>query len=215
VVVLRIPVRIEIAGIVASGKTTLATLFSRCADARVILESFNANPFYEAFYQDPASVAFETEVSFALLHSFHARPSGTLLTICDYAEVLDRAYSRVTLAPAEIAAFDAVQNCLAISHPRASLIVHLICGVEEALRRIRLRGRATEEAISRGYLRQLDETLSKEIREGLTPAIVIDSEELDFREIAQVQESVLDQIFTKVAEVATGAVTLSDHSGIE
>ncbi|HRP37690.1 MAG TPA: deoxynucleoside kinase, partial [Candidatus Dojkabacteria bacterium] len=52
----RLVQRIEICGGIASGKTTLANLLARL-DIEPILENFQTNPFWQAFYNDPAGTA--------------------------------------------------------------------------------------------------------------------------------------------------------------
>ena len=59
--------RIEICGGIASGKTTLANLLAR-SNIDPILEDFQTNLFWRAFYADPAGTAFETEITFLLQH---------------------------------------------------------------------------------------------------------------------------------------------------
>jgi deoxyadenosine/deoxycytidine kinase len=60
--------RIEIAGGIASGKTTLARLL-RKVGLQAIHEQFRKNPFFTAFYEDPGYTAFETEITFLLARS--------------------------------------------------------------------------------------------------------------------------------------------------
>jgi deoxyadenosine/deoxycytidine kinase len=204
-------VRIEIAGIIASGKTTLAGLFRPDTRVNVVLESFAQNPFYEAFYREPAAVAFETELTFSLLHSYAARRSQAQVTVCDFAGILDRAYSHVTLTGPQIAAFDAVRECVGEVLPPPTLHVYLICGPDEALKRIRQRQRPLEGAITRDYLCALDASLREGMRQSFVPSLIIDSEAIDFRADPSIQETVLAQIRHKIGELAsiTGGATPS------
>ena len=60
--------RIEIAGVIATGKTTLAHLVQ---PQNTIFEDFKNNTFLSAFYEDPVKYAFETEFfRFIVLYYF-------------------------------------------------------------------------------------------------------------------------------------------------
>jgi deoxyadenosine/deoxycytidine kinase len=67
--------RIEITGIIAAGKTTLARALADAGFAYGVFESFANNPFYDAFYRNPYRCSFETEVTFLLQHYHDARNS--------------------------------------------------------------------------------------------------------------------------------------------
>src|SRR5262245_59019820 len=91
--------RIEIAGGIASGKTTLARLLGQSGRIKAVHEQFRKNPFFEAFYRDPAGTAFETELTFLLQH-YHLQRKAMRLdgSYCvDFSAVLDHAYACVTL----------------------------------------------------------------------------------------------------------------------
>jgi deoxyadenosine/deoxycytidine kinase len=59
--------RIEICGGIAAGKTTLCQNLQRSL-GRAEFEDFTKNPFWARFYEEPDSYAFETEMTFLLLH---------------------------------------------------------------------------------------------------------------------------------------------------
>ena len=56
--------RIEICGGIASGKTTLGGALDG-KETLCCFEKFEANPFWSAFYNDPAENAFEAEITFS------------------------------------------------------------------------------------------------------------------------------------------------------
>jgi deoxyadenosine/deoxycytidine kinase len=60
---------IQICGRIASGKTTLAKLF-RNKDIHLVLEDFQTNPFWKAFYDNPIQYAFEAKITF-LFQDYH------------------------------------------------------------------------------------------------------------------------------------------------
>ena len=77
--------RIEICGGIASGKTTFAALVSRIG-YESISESFVTNPFWDAFYSEPGSYIFETEITFALqqYHQVKKQLGAAKPIVCDY-----------------------------------------------------------------------------------------------------------------------------------
>ena len=88
---------VEVAGGIGSGKTTLVdTLVDH--PMKGVYEDHTINPFWEAFYTDPSSCAFETEVSFLLQH-YHFAKRATASTegvvLLDHSFELDMAYAEM------------------------------------------------------------------------------------------------------------------------
>lgn len=174
---------IEICGGIAYGKTTLAHLL-RDTSLTTVLENFEENPFYSAFYQDPNAVAFETEVTFSLQH-YHqikrALISGD--SFCtDFSPYLDLAYSRVNLRGEQLGAYLRVYDVIRkeVGHP--SVLIHLHCDPEIALSRIRRRGRSAELGITLEYLVALDDAIEAIMNAStdVTCILTLDSQLLDF-----------------------------------
>ena len=86
--------RIEIAGVIATGKTTLAHLVE---PQNTIFEDFKNNTFLSAFYEDPVKYAFETEFFFLFQHYHQIKKSDSVVKICDFALVQDLAYGKMGL----------------------------------------------------------------------------------------------------------------------
>lgn len=189
--------RIEICGGIASGKTTLANLLGRL-DINSILESFQTNPFWRAFYVDPVGTAFETEITFLLQH-YHqiktARKSENLIA-SDFSIYLDLAYAYVTLPQDKREIFLSVYREVEKELGAPGLLIHLKCDPKIELKRIRERGREVENSITIEYLQQINTQLEKILNEKtrLHQLLVIDSGLLDFAHEEDVKQSVLDQI---------------------
>ena len=106
--------RIEVCGGIASGKTTFASLLSQLG-FDPIYESFQSNPFWEAFYTVPVKYNFETEVCFMLQHYHQIKrqdPKGKKLA-CDYSFLLDIAYAQMGLKGSKLKAFMTVYEEIA------------------------------------------------------------------------------------------------------
>src|SRR5258708_34419241 len=88
---------IEVCGVIASGKTSVATALQDMIHAE--FEEFSKNPFFEAFYQDPSRNAFETELTFALQHYHQIKVSASdVPAVCfDFSPELDLAYANLNL----------------------------------------------------------------------------------------------------------------------
>jgi deoxyadenosine/deoxycytidine kinase len=193
--------RIEIAGIIASGKTTLAQLLSERDLARGVFENFEANPFFRAFYADPRSNAFETEVTFLLQH-YHLIRRGMSaqeaprVAVCDFALALDLAYAITTLGHDELQAFMPVHEHVSRVLAPPDLLLVLQCSPREALRRIRKRGRVPEQSIDVAYLEALSASLLSNIAPEMRRVLFIDSEVINFAANSKDQEAVLRRIIT-------------------
>ena len=164
-----------------------------------IFEDHKINPFWEAFYTDPSTCAFETEVTFLLQH-YHfaklaaARTGGTILL--DHSFELDMAYAELGLEGARKEIFTSIYREIRneIGLPRA--LVFVTCSAEEALRRIRLRGRPFEQNVTVGFLAGLQRELERRIvtLADSVPVVTIDSETTDFREDGLWREDLLKQL---------------------
>ena len=190
--------RVEIAGCIASGKTTLARILENPL-LEGIYEDHKINPFWEAFYTDPSICTFETEVTFLLQH-YHfaklaaARTEGTILL--DHSFELDMAYAELGLEGARKEIFTSIYREIRneIGLPRA--LVFVACSAEEALRRIRLRGRPFEQSVTVEFLAGLQRELERRIATlaDSVPVVTIDSETTDFREDGLWREDLLKQL---------------------
>jgi deoxyadenosine/deoxycytidine kinase len=189
--------RIEICGGIASGKTTLAILLKR-AGIEAVLEHFQTNPFWEAFYRDPAAHAFETEVSFLLQHYHQIKIARTdeKSFACDFSLFLDLAYANVTLKGSKLKTFLAVQEEVRREVGLPDLLVHLQCGAVTELERIRRRGRAVEETITLEYLAQLNDAVALQVSHigEQVRVLTIDSEHLNFADDQKTQQELINEV---------------------
>ena len=189
---------VEITGCIASGKTTLTRVFVSPL-VEIIYEDHKINPFWEAFYTDPSTCAFETEITFLLQH-YHfaklaaARTEGIILL--DHSFELDMAYAELGLKNARKKIFTSIYREIRneIGLPRA--LVFVTCSAEEALRRIRLRGRPFEQNVTVEFLAGLQRELERRIATlaDSVPVVTIDSETTDFREDGLWREDLLKQL---------------------
>ena len=191
------PLRIEVCGGIASGKTTFAKLMKRIG-LETILENFQTNPFWQAFYSDPAKYTFETEISFMLqhYHEIKKEQSTGKINICDYSFFLDIAYAEIGLQGSTLTTFYAVYNEIKNELPPPALLVYLNCDAETELKRIRNRGRDVEKSIDLNFL----ETLNKAVEHQATNArkeinvISVDSAKTNFVDYESAKKELLDLV---------------------
>ncbi len=189
--------RVEICGGIASGKTTLAGVLDT-VESEATFEDFQSNPFWKLFYADPARYAFETEVTFLLQHFNQikiATDRGGLFA-CDFSFLLDLGYADVNLSGGQYETFLAVYQEVQRSLPTPALIVHLRCGADEDLARIRGRKRPEEHAIDTEYLSAINAAVERRVAEVAAEVSVldIDSERNDFANDPVTQERVTQRV---------------------
>lgn len=188
---------IEVCGGIASGKTTFASLLSQLG-FDPIYESFQSNPFWEAFYTVPVKYNFETEVCFMLQHYHQIKkqdPKGKKLA-CDYSFLLDIAYAQMGLKGSQLKAFMRVYEEIAKELPQPALIIHLQCNASTELERIRKRARAVEESITLDFLDTLNKAVANEVSKfsNQLKIITIDSNLKNFVDDAKIRTEMLNLV---------------------
>ena len=176
--------RVEIAGCIASGKTTLVNALAE--QFGTVYEDHRINPFWEAFYTDPSAYTFETEITFLLQHYHFAKVGATGsqgVIVLDHSFELDMAYAEVGLVGSRREIFKSIYQEIQneLGPPRA--LVFISCGAEEAARRIRERARSLETELPLEFLSKLQRELETRIDKlsELVPIIRVNSEKTDFR----------------------------------
>ena len=190
--------RVEVAGCIASGKTTFVNALAG-HQLKPVYEDHSVNPFWEAFYSDPSAHAFETEITFLLQHYHFAKvagadPQGAI--ILDHSFELDMAYAEVGLSGARKEIFKSIYKEVQRDLGYPSALVFLSCGVEEAARRIRARARPLEMELPLEFLSELQRELECRIDElsQCVPVIRVNSETTDFRKAGSRHEELLSKL---------------------
>lgn len=178
--------RIEICGGIASGKTTLTRVLTQHLGFCSIYEDFKANPFWEAFYADPESHAFETEITFLLMHYHQLKSSlesGEIAPfVSDFSVLLDVAYADMGLTGNSHRVFESVAAEVQHRLGNPALLIHLRCDPSVELNRIVARGRPEESLVSLAFLSDLDAAVAACVGKlpQILPVITIDSVAVDF-----------------------------------
>lgn len=174
---------IEIAGAIASGKSTITRALEENGWSAVF-EIFQNNPFLDDFYSAPNNFAFETELCFLLQHYNIIKKTLSAENICyDFSLVQDLAYADINLSGVRHSLFYNVYNEVRSEIGYPDILIHLSCDENILLQRIRNRGRLSEKDISNKYLTSLNSAISIRVNEIIkyTKVINIDSSKHDFR----------------------------------
>jgi deoxyadenosine/deoxycytidine kinase len=197
--------RIEVAGGIATGKTSFANYLAEHGHFALVKESYRGVPFWNRFYRDPRHYALEKNLSFLLAHAdlIPDCSSSRNVTVCDFAMFQDMAYA--SLAPQEdLPLLEKVYERLVARMKEPALIVHLECSVESQVSRIQLRRREVEQSISADYLSNLNRHITIQLKHIQTtlgvPVIKIDTESLDFRRKNPACDDCCSEVTASLAE---------------
>lgn len=209
---------IAIEGVIGVGKTTLARrLQSHFANASLLLEVFEENPFLSHFYQDRERYAFQTQLFF-LLSRYHqqnravpeALKRGPLIS--DYTFAKDELFAWLNLKDDELAMYGRVHAALSEKIPKPSLIVYLKAAHEVVMRRIALRDRPYERDMDPNYIRELAAAYEAWLaNQHDAPVLTIDVSELDFLADADDLAYVVDLVNGALAQLPTAVSPSAPH----
>ena len=154
-----------------------------------IYEPFMDNPFLDDFYRDMKTWGFHSQLYF-LTHKFRLhmemnRHAGTVVqdrTIYEDAEIFATNLFRSRLiGKREFQTYKELYTTMRQALQPPDLMIYLRCSVRAIRKRIKGRGRPSEQEIPARYLRKLN-TRYEEWIEGydLSPVLIWDSERMDY-----------------------------------
>ncbi|MEQ1503793.1 MAG: deoxynucleoside kinase [Myxococcota bacterium] len=180
---------IAVSGNIGVGKTSLVRYLKERYGLTPIYEPFGDNPYLDDFYGDMSRWAFHSQVFFLArkyrLHQELQNASGTYVvdrTIYEDAEIFARHLADSgKMERRDHATYVELYEAMKSSLRPPDLLIHLRCSVSAIRRRIKQRGRASEQAIPAAYLRQLNALYEGWISRWTdSPLVVWDSENLDY-----------------------------------
>lgn len=180
---------IAIAGNMGAGKTSMVTFLHRNYGFEPVYEPFMDNPYLDDFYEDMRSWAFHSQLYF-ITHKFRLHrelngSSGTVVmdrTIYEDAEIFARNLARGRYINKRDWGMylELYQTMLGALQP-PDLLIYLRCSTRAIRRRIRHRGRASEQDIPYRYIRRLNDLYEDWIaRYDLSPVLEWDSDHDDY-----------------------------------
>lgn len=191
---------ISIAGIIGSGKTTLARQLANLLPAQLILEEFDLNPFLPRQVKGDAMAALPSELFFLLsrakqLCPEHLHPQKALnlnsgfTAVSDYIFEKNLIFAQLFLDERRFDIFREVEASVMPVITSPSLVIYLIDTVENCLSRIHERGRDFEKSITPAFLAKLDEAYNELFGTwNSSPVLRIHCEDFDFRREASCRE---------------------------
>lgn len=180
---------IAIAGNIGVGKTSLVTYLSTQYGLRPVYEPFADNPYLDDFYKDMRSYSFHSQMWFLShkyrLHRELEATPGTLVqdrTIYEDAEIFATSLHRQGhMSDRDFATYQELYGAMRRSLAPPDILIWLRCSVSSIRRRIKQRGRASEQAIPLGYLKGLNGLYEEWMeRYDLSPVVIWDTEKLDY-----------------------------------
>lgn len=189
---------IVIEGNIGAGKTTAATLLSEKLGARLILESFENNPFLELFYQNQARYAFQVELFF-LAERYHQLSKNLLgdifneYTVFDYIFNKSAIFSNITLQSDEKNLFNNLYHIMNRFMPKPDILIYLHHPINRLIAQINERGRIYEQQIPQDYLMEVERSYFNFFKEeSRFPIVVIDTSQIRDYNLEKIQSCILD-----------------------
>jgi deoxyguanosine kinase len=135
--------------------TATAGLLAESLGYARVREQTVQHPFIAQFYADPPRFAFETELTFALIHYHQLHQLQEADLVADFSPAKDVVFAEMNLAGAELDMFMTLYQMLSERVPQPDLTIFLDLPVEECLRRCIARGRPFEAGLKLDYLHNL------------------------------------------------------------
>ena len=207
---------VAIEGTIGVGKTSLANLLSEKLGAKLVLESFEGNPFLSDFYDDPERHAFQTQLWFLLQRYQQQQELRQIdmfqnLVITDYMFVKDRLFASLNLSEKEMSLYDTVANMMEKNVIHPDLVIFLQADTDTLMKNISRRGREFEKNLSEDYLDALNQVYNEYFfRYQDTPLVIINTNNIDFVN----NNEDLEEMINYIRKPVTGTKFFNPISGL-
>ncbi len=179
---------IAVSGNIGVGKTSLVRHLTSNYGMTPVFEPYADNPYLDDFYADMKAWSFHSQVWF-LSHKFRLhcelqQTPGTLVqdrTIYEDAEIFATyLYRSRRMRKRDFATYMELYRAMRASLQPPDLMIYLRCSVRAIRKRIRQRGRPSEQNIPVSYLRKLNQLYEEWIERYDGPVLIWDSERADY-----------------------------------
>ncbi|MCJ7579505.1 MAG: deoxynucleoside kinase [Candidatus Aminicenantes bacterium] len=150
---------IAIEGVIKSGKTKLAKIFTERLGGQTVFDRGD-NPYLKDFYEEKEGGAFQAQLVY-LVNRYHQQ-AGLLQqdlfaekVICDYLFEKDKIYAYQTLTDDELIVYEKIFGIFNERIAKPDLVVYLQISLSNLLKRIAKYGTPLEQNISEKYLEDI------------------------------------------------------------
>jgi len=180
---------IAVAGNMGVGKTSMVDFLCSRYGVEPVYEPFMDNPYLDDFYKDMGRFAFHSQLYF-LTHKFRLHmalnnneaPVVQDRTIYEDAEIFaTNLYRTRKINERDYKTYMELYETMKGALQPPDLMIYLRCSVRAIRRRIKKRGRPSEQAIPVRYIRNLNKLYEEWIeRYDQSPVLIWDSERMDY-----------------------------------
>ncbi len=180
---------IAIAGNMGVGKTSMVEFLHKTYGFQPVYEPFMDNPYLDDFYRDMAAWGFHSQLYF-LTHKFrlhmdlHSRTQTIIQdrSIYEDAEIFcTNLYRSRKISKRDYDTYMELYRTMRQALQPPDLMIYLRCSVRAIRRRIKQRGRPSEQEIPARYIRRLNDMYEEWIgRYDLSPVLVWNSDRQDY-----------------------------------
>tara|TARA_B100000287_G_scaffold419679_1_gene458196 strand:- start:109 stop:753 length:645 start_codon:yes stop_codon:yes gene_type:complete len=178
---------ISIEGNIGVGKTTLANMLAKDLNARLILETFEKNPFLPKFYKNPEKNAFPLELFFMAERYYQLKQKKEQdlfqpFIISDYFFIKSKLFAHNNLQKDEIQLFNRLFDIMLSSLPKPDLLIYLHANIKKLQKNIQKRGRKFEQNITEKYLQNIQDRYLDYLKKQTDfPVLMINISNCDFK----------------------------------